>query len=454
MTASSSDESIATVSIDDDGKVTVTAKKTGTTTITVTSPATGNYNEASTSYTVTVSKGSTDDGTMVVTVPEAKNVTYNGGEQSPDAVVATAEESKAVVTYSTSEDGDYSESVPSFTDAGTYTIYYKVTADNYEDVTGSYTFTIDKKQIEAPTAQTGLTYNGDEQTGVEDADEKVGKGGLFSDLVYTVEDGKKTDAGDYTATVTLTDPDNYEWSDGTTDAKTLDWSIASKTIDDDYEGLAIEEVEDQKWEADHIDESTGEWVGEEKRPKPTVRDKDTGEILTEGEDYELVYEDNEEEGTATLTINFIGNYSGSRSLDFKIVREVYTLYFYPHGGDWNGSTEPLTIDYKDHKIISIPEAPTRDGYTFVEWRGSSYQPGDEYTVVEDHKFTAIWEKDEEIKTSENGTTGSGSDNGSDADSSDGVKTGDSNQVWLIAIILVLAAAEFIILAVKRRREDD
>lgn len=41
--------------------------------------------------------------------------------------------------------------------------------------------------------------------------------------------------------------------------------------------------------------------------------------------------------------------------------------------------------------ITIHEAPTKAGYKFVEWRGSSYQPGDAYTVTEDHTFTAVWE---------------------------------------------------------------
>ena len=34
----------------------------------------------------------------------------------------------------------------------------------------------------------------------------------------------------------------------------------------------------------------------------------------------------------------------------------------------------------------------REGYIFLYWKGSEYQPGDKYTVTEDHTFEAQWEK--------------------------------------------------------------
>ena len=57
------------------------------------------------------------------------------------------------------------------------------------------------------------------------------------------------------------------------------------------------------------------------------------------------------------------------------------------------------------------KAPTRSGYTFQYWEGSSYQPGDSYTVKGNHTFTAIWEgtpptpsRDERIIVDANGGT--------------------------------------------------
>ena len=59
--------------------------------------------------------------------------------------------------------------------------------------------------------------------------------------------------------------------------------------------------------------------------------------------------------------------------------KTYTITYKTNGGVWsNGSGEDR---YDTHVITegtTIMKAPTRNGYTFVEWKGSSYQPGDVY----------------------------------------------------------------------------
>lgn len=72
-------------------------------------------------------------------------------------------------------------------------------------------------QTEKPVAISGLTYNGESQTGVA-----AGTGYNLAGT-YTAKD-----AGTYNAKVLLAD--GYEWSDGTTDALTLTWSIAKKAV--------------------------------------------------------------------------------------------------------------------------------------------------------------------------------------------------------------------------------
>lgn len=70
----------------------------------------------------------------------------------------------------------------------------------------------------------------------------------------------------------------------------------------------------------------------------------------------------------------------------------YTITVDPNGGNWNGDTAIKTQQFKENEKFKLPEAPKKDGYIFMYWKGSQYQPGQEYTVKEDHKFTAEWNK--------------------------------------------------------------
>ncbi len=92
---------------------------------------------------------------------------------------------------------------------------------NGSDITDSSngTVTVAKKNIAAPSANTGLTYNGSTQTGVA-----TGTGYSLSGTSSAI------DASSYTATATLSDTTNTQWSDGTTAAKSIYWSISTKSI--------------------------------------------------------------------------------------------------------------------------------------------------------------------------------------------------------------------------------
>ena len=73
--------------------------------------------------------------------------------------------------------------------------------------------------------------------------------------------------------------------------------------------------------------------------------------------------------------------------------ETYRITYDLNGGSYNNSTADIVETYEKGTVITIHEAPTRSGYTFEYWKGSEYQPGDVYTVYEDHTFTAQWSKD-------------------------------------------------------------
>ena len=73
-------------------------------------------------------------------------------------------------------------------------------------------------KVNAPVAATGLVSNGSEQTGVA-----AGEGYTLSGTTKAIA------AGTYTATATL--KSGYVWSDGTSAAKTIEWSIAAAGSD-------------------------------------------------------------------------------------------------------------------------------------------------------------------------------------------------------------------------------
>lgn len=99
--------------------------------------------------------------------------------------------------------------------------------DNDKDTicnTCCYERTIAPTKIAIPTAKTGLVYDGNEKIGVE-----AGEGYTLSGTF------KETDAGNYTATAAL--ETDYKWNDGTTEPKTISWSI-DRAIQEAPSGLA------------------------------------------------------------------------------------------------------------------------------------------------------------------------------------------------------------------------
>lgn len=161
--------------------------------------------------------------TPVVTAPTAKTLSYTGAAQE---LVNAGSTNSGTMKYSLSESGPYSTALPMATDAGSYTVYYKVEGDkNHADVAPqSISVTVAKKPApesvtdsQKPTAKTGLVYNGTAQELVN-APKSVPAG--YS-LKYSV-DGKTwasdiptgTLPGDYTVKVKYEGDSNHESFDG------------------------------------------------------------------------------------------------------------------------------------------------------------------------------------------------------------------------------------------------
>ena len=133
-------------------------------------------------------------------------------------VTVTTPASGYTIYYSENESSGYTQTNISKTDAGTYTIYFRIEADNYETATGSATIQINRKEIAIPKANTGLVYD------------ETSKVGLSEGTGYTRSgDYQEINAGTYTAIAVL--DKNYIWEDDSTENKEIKWTIERASID-------------------------------------------------------------------------------------------------------------------------------------------------------------------------------------------------------------------------------
>lgn len=129
-----------------------------------------------------------------------------------------------------------------------------------------------------------------------------------------------------------------------------------------------------------------------------------------------------------------------------------------NGGNYNGSTEDIVVDYVKGTTIIIHDAPERSGYTFDYWKGSEYQPGDKYTAAEDHTFTAQWTKDtEEEKDSDSSEDPADPEDtetptpNTDKETSSGPRTGDSNRLGIFLLLALVSSSMIIPLVIRRKK---
>ena len=234
--------------------------------------------------TPTLAYGATADGTFVETVPTAAGsyfvkakvvatANYDGAEKTAEFKIART---KAVLTtkptavanlvytgdalnlitagvvdggtmqYKLGVDGIWSSEIPTATNAGEYTVYYKVLGDDshsdlIDDEKQQLTVTIAKAdaQVTAPTAKTGLTYNGESQALV------VAGSAIGATIEYKLGDGEwttdipaATDAGEYTVIYKAVADANYNVVDGENKftitiakiADSIDFSLDNVTV--------------------------------------------------------------------------------------------------------------------------------------------------------------------------------------------------------------------------------
>ena len=136
LTCASSDEEIATCSINETTVTVEAGTKEGIADITITSLGTAEYKEATAVYVATTLKG-----TLNSIVASGYTGIYDG-----NAYGITVTSDNSIIKYGTSKGTyDLNES-PTYTDVGEYTVYYEVTKAGYNTVEGSKTVVITKAE--------------------------------------------------------------------------------------------------------------------------------------------------------------------------------------------------------------------------------------------------------------------------------------------------------------------
>ena len=192
------------------GQTITNATDTGTKTIVFTPDDPVNYLPAEGTVSVTISPVA-----PAYAAPTAMDgLIYSGNAQ---ALVNAGSTAHGKFLYSLSKDGAYSETVPTGTDAGEYTVWYKVAGDNNHTDTqpASVTVTVAPKTVTATVTVSGgsLTYTGDPLNPgviVKDGDT------VISPEEYDVSYRDNVNAGTATVTVRNKAGGNYTVSGSTT----------------------------------------------------------------------------------------------------------------------------------------------------------------------------------------------------------------------------------------------
>ncbi|MCR5848195.1 MAG: hypothetical protein K6G75_08780 [Lachnospiraceae bacterium] len=150
-------------------------------------------------------------------VKAIEGLTYNGSEQ---ALVEIVSSENGKVVFALSEDGEYTDSIPTGKNAGKYEVWYKAVGDEYceDSAPESVETEISKQTLNVSwSSETTFTYDGvahKPEVSVTDAD------GSAFDVIYSIMGDEKevenaVSAGKYVAVINLTEEDyaNHEISD-------------------------------------------------------------------------------------------------------------------------------------------------------------------------------------------------------------------------------------------------
>ena len=232
--------------------------------------------------------------------------------------------------------------MPSFKDAGTYTIVAKATVNGVE-LTAEATLTINRKKYTVETLDGNKTYDGIPLT----AGAKIN--GIIEGEVVEIKTTKSlTDVGSIpndkyeltweTAKATNYKLDGEKFGTLTVTVQSIDPGTDPEKPNPDYTGAKVNSPSDKVYD------------GKEHKWSPTVTDKT--KTLELGKDYTVEYSTSDftNVGTIEVVITGIGNYSGTVKRSYKVTPREYTVTTESATKTYSGTA--LTAGGKVEGIVS------------------------------------------------------------------------------------------------------
>ncbi len=310
-------------------------------TVTVTDNTDGNYT-VSGSVTFEIRKG----GAQLTSPPRPRTLTYTGAEQE---LVDMGSAEGGHIEYAVKEgeaELKYSAAIPKKTDAGTYTVFYKVVGDdNHEDdpTVGSVTVTISPKTVVSPvvTVSGNYTYDGSAQAPADGAVEVKDGTTTIPAIEYALSYSDNVNAGTAKVIVTNANGGNYIVN-GTGTFEITKAAAPMPTAPEGFTGLPYNGAEQELAKAGSVSGGTLVYSldqdGEYTQAVPTGKDKGSYTVW-----YKVLGDENHEDGTAV---------SVSASIVVNNVTAP-TIQLTPDQATYNGEKQEPAVTVKDDKGLVI-----------------------------------------------------------------------------------------------------
>ena len=261
-------------------------------------------------YKGTVLKEFTINAATITASAYSRSYTYDGYSHSIDVSVSKPS-SGNTIEYST-DNSTWSSTKPSRYQVGSTTVYYKVTAPNYNDKTGSATVTITRATGSIAFDPTEVTKTWGDPNFTKTYSSKKGSGSITyssddENVATVTNSGVVTIKAAGTAHIKV----NMAQSSGYTSASAT-YTLTVNPADLSEAVIAL-------------DQTSFDYDGTEKKPNVKFAILNETTVLKADKDYTVSYADNVNAGTEALAIiSGIGNYTGTASQTFTITSVTTT----------------------------------------------------------------------------------------------------------------------------------